>query len=460
MAPAGPAALAVAALAVGLGLGCGSPRAAPVVPSAVPAESLSIAVYSGKGRAYAVVDDRRTIEVTGRTILLDRIDPAAALPTLLIEPLGPASGVLVIDQCAREQLAVTSEPSEPVVTSGGAAVSGSSALARVISPMVTCAVTGKPGRYLVRVHHVATSIGFRTQHEIAMSARDRASISTRFAISTPAWGTRAELILHDGAPGDGAAPRVLARGQVTLDGGTAILSLAPRDVPARLVRVYAGIAGGSISDRTDPNWGKDSHHDVRVMLELDDPQLLPAPAHVRLSDGDDVYELRTAYAPDAPLPPARFVLPPGLVHRGYVPSRYPPGRRIPAISAPSASPPSATPGQAGASAASGAATAGPDVATPKHLALWADHSLRGTRKRTTERGDGTTLADRLELSITNLGAEPREVWLEEPLRPARRRELVRGRPAKPSLAGEVARIKVVVDPGKTELVSFTVRYFF
>jgi hypothetical protein len=59
---------------------------------------------------------------------------------------------------------------------------------------------------------------------------------------------------------------------------------------------------------------------------------------------------------------------------------------------------------------------------------------------------------------------PREIWLEEPLRPARRRELVRVRPTRPELTGDTggatARLKVTIAPGQTERLGFTVRYTF
>jgi hypothetical protein len=439
------AALAVTALAAGLA--CRAPRAARIAAGPVPAEGISIAIYATKERSYGVFDDRRTVEVTGRTILLDRIEPGA-LPTLLIEPLDPtglrpaprakpvgsppreslslidpARGARAIALCARERIAV--EPGPAAAGSGSPPSSPSRARATaepasVTSPLVSCTVIGRPGRHLVRVHHVAASIAFRTGHEISLTAPDRATVSTRFAITTPAWGTRADVVLHDGAPGASAPPRELGRGSITLDGGTAVIALPPRDVPARLVYVYDGMTRGTLADRTDVNWGKDSHHEVRAILELDDPQLLPAPAHVRLPAGDGVHEIRTAYAPGEPSPADAT-----------------------ASSAPTAS------------SASSAATS-----APRRLALWADPSLRGSRKRTVLRGDGATLADRLELSVANLGSEPRELWLEEPLRSARRRELLRARPSKPELAGDIARMKLVVAPGTRERLSFTVRYSF
>ena len=177
-------------------------------------------------------------------------------------------------------------------------------------------------------------------------------------------------------------------------------------------------------EKTDLAWGKDSQHDVGVQLELDDAQLLRAPAHVRISLGGDTYEVVTAYAPEDP-----------------------------------AGAPEPEAGRAGASrAARPAGTAA--AAGSRRLPLWIDPLLRGTRKRSVDRVAGGSIADRLELTVSNTGGEPREVWIEEPLRPARRRELARARPAKPELAGDVARVKVVVGPGQIERLEFTVRYAF
>jgi hypothetical protein len=115
------------------------------------------------------------------------------------------------------------------------------------------------------------------------------------------------------------------------------------------------------------------------------------------------------------------------------------------------------------------------------LPLWTEPQLRGTRKRVIERADAASIVERFELTVSNTGDAPREVWIEEPLRPARTRELVKSRPGsprasapapavpapaapaprtEPELRGDVVRAKVVVGPGQVERVGFTVRYAF
>ena len=44
--------------------------------AAMPTKGLAIAIYSNGIRSYGVVDDRRTIEVVGDTVFLDRIENA------------------------------------------------------------------------------------------------------------------------------------------------------------------------------------------------------------------------------------------------------------------------------------------------------------------------------------------------------------------------------------------------
>ncbi len=437
---------ALAALALGAAVACGGPpRAEPIVD---PPDGLAIALYRGGERGYAVVDDRRTIEVTGGRVLLDRIERGAALPALVIEPLGAARGKLTIDQCARERL--RPDPAD-------APKAGAGAVDAIPSPMVACTVTGPPGRHRVRVHHVAPSDGFGVRHEIAMAAPDRATVSTRFTLRTPAWGgARAEVVLHEGLPGAGDPPREVGRGAMTLDGGTVVLAPPPREVPARLVHVYDGMAR-SAAAQTDVAWGKDSRHAVRVLLELDGEPLLPAPAHVRLSIGGQTYDLDTTTAAAAPT-----AAPAGS---GRHVGQYRMRRESHGADA------------LAAEARAEASRTGPARATPAgptRLPLWIDPLLRGTRKRITERADGVTITERLELTVSNTGGEPREVWIEEPLRPARRRELARPRPdatdaprtasgpraPRPEIAGDVARLKLVVAPGQVERLRFTVRYTF
>src|SRR6185436_6130224 len=62
---------------------------------------ITIALYTRGDASFAVVDDRRWVEISGRSIMLANIDPGAALASLVIEP---ADRALRIGACTRERL--------------------------------------------------------------------------------------------------------------------------------------------------------------------------------------------------------------------------------------------------------------------------------------------------------------------------------------------------------------------
>jgi hypothetical protein len=88
-------------------VGCTPHHAEP--PTRIPDAGISIALYdkggagvAGSGaNSYGVVDDRRWIEVTGKELVLDHIDPGAALASLAIESLGDH---VTIGRCARARI--------------------------------------------------------------------------------------------------------------------------------------------------------------------------------------------------------------------------------------------------------------------------------------------------------------------------------------------------------------------
>jgi hypothetical protein len=67
-------------------------------------------------------------------------------------------------------------------------------------------------------------------------------------------------------------------------------------------------------------------------------------------------------------------------------------------------------------------------------------------------------AQRFELSVTNVDIVPREVWIEERLRPIRGRKLVKPWPAVHSITHNAVRVMVTIPPSKTERIGFTVEY--
>jgi hypothetical protein len=324
-------------------------------------EGVTIAVYE----SLAVVDDRRAVDVQGGTLVLDKIDPGASLASMVIE------SDLTVGACRREM-----------------AIAGS----------VRCEVTGAPGRHVVRVLYASTALHYRADHEVSLTVPGHAHVISRFAVDTPAWGGHAELILYDGAPGGERVPREVARGAATLDGATAVLATASRDVPATLRRVFDGALLGNVP-ATDAAWGHDSQPAVWVWLEVAGLVLAPGPLRVHV---------------ELPGEPVRDVI---------VPAE---GR--------------------------------PTEHGLLRAALWVDPDLHGSRGRFVDLGDGSALAERLLLGVANTGAVPREVWIDEHLRPARRHRIERAWPSPPVVTGDVVRTRVVVKPGGFERTGYTIAY--
>lgn len=358
-------------------------HAPPPAPAAVPPAGIAIAIYSG-ATAYSVVDDRRWVELEGDTLVLDHVDPGAALASLVIEPL--AGGALHIGRCERDRIPHFTLPKaqrDARPTKRGAAPDA-------YVPVVRCAITGAHGRYLVRVLYVSTQLGYRAEHDVAMTAPDRATVASRYAIATPPWSSRAFITLFDGMPGGEHVPVELARGEVALDGTTAVLAVPPHEVPARLRRVF----------RTE---SADSAAAVPVWVWLELPH-----AH----------------------------LPPGLVHAHV---------ELP---------------DEGTRDAELAAQARDQTDAELRLRMWPDDTLRGMRQRTNDYREGSDLAERVVLSVSNTGTVAREVWLEDRLRKARFFTIERVFPGKVTSGNELVRARVTVQPGKVEHVGFTVAYAF
>jgi hypothetical protein len=404
----------------------------PVAPIAA---GVAISLYSNgdPSTAYGVVDDRRWVELAGAGLVLEQIDPGASLASLVIEPLDAAP--LTIERCSREALPVqpppVAKPPPPVKPQDSgeqrrrrrrqvlyelgvlarprmiAAVvpTASAELATRpelrVTATVRCTVAGAPGRHLVRILYVSHSLGYRAQHDIAVTAPDRARIVTRYAFTTPSWHEHADVTVFDGVPGGERLPSELARGPVALDGSIAILGSPPRDVAATLRRIYDGAVPTPGVDVADPAWNAESTHAVWVWLELRAP-LAPGPvrAHVELP-GEPVRDLELAAA---------------------LREAHGAGVRLP---------------------------------------LWLDANLAGSRLRFADPTmDDATSSERLMLSISNLGDVPREVWVEEHVRPSRHRKIERAWPQRPMASGDVVREKLDVEPHAIARAGYTVTYDF
>ena len=371
---------------VGIALAAGCVRAAH--PAAPPAPGVAIAIYGGAS-PYAVVDDRRWLELApGATeIALDRVDPDAALASLLIEPLDDSR--LAIDRCTRAELVV------PAPTPADAG-SGAAAAATRLAPIVRCHVAGaRAGRHLVRILYTSP-LAYRAEHLIAVTDAEHASIASRFAVATPHWRERAELVLFDAAPGGEHAPRELARGEVPLDGSIAVLGAPARVVPAHLRRIFDGAVPTPEVEPGATSWHAESTHAVWVWLELAGVELAAGGLRVHVDAGEGVHDVDAARA-----------IPTGGALR---------------------------------------------------IPLWPDPELSGVRERVADTEEPGELVEHFTLSVANLGATPREVWIEEQVRPAHHRRLTGARPAAPSVRGDVLRSPLQIAPRAIERVRYTVEY--
>jgi hypothetical protein len=252
--------------------------------------------------------------------------------------------------------------------------------------------------------YATSALVARAEHGVELTAADRATISSRFAIAAPAWGTTAEVTVFRGAPGRDPPPRELVRGTIALDGSTAVLAVPPRDVAAQLRWIYAGAVHPADEPAPrDPSWGHGSQAAVWVWLELADHAIGPGPLHVHLEPAGE---------------PARDIDVPARARREAAP-----GLRLP---------------------------------------LWIDDGLHGKReRRTAQRGEtGRALVDQFQIAIASTRADgaPREVWIEEQLRPAPHRTVSHGWPIEPIVTPRTLRLPLEVAPGQLARAGFDVAY--
>ena len=376
-------------------LACTKP--APVKPVAKPSEGIAIAVYSNGETGFGVVDDRRRVTLANGSLVLDRIDAEAAMPSLVIEPL---DATLAIGACVRERVDSPESLHElahrkPTFESEGARPVG-----ELLSPLVRCAATGANGSHLVRVLYVAPSFGYRGQHVITLAHTDSATIATRFVMTTPAWNLDAQITLFEGLPGRDEPPKQIASGTVKLDGTAAKLELPARSTRASLVTIFDGAVPDETTAITDPSWNRESRRLVWTWVELADTTLAAGVLRVKAElPGDEPRELIIASSDRERL------------------------------------------------------------GTALRIPLWTEETLVGLRKHFLDQFTDRSFTQRFELSVTNIGHEPRDVWIEERLRPIRGRTILRTSPGRePAIVHDALRVKVTVPPGRTERTGFTISY--
>jgi hypothetical protein len=358
-------------------------------PTEPPSPGLTIAVYGGAS-AYAVVDERRWLALDTGSLVLDHVMPGIDLASLSVTALDDPR--VVIDRCTRPTLALPERDADARAT---AASTASNPPPAEISPVVQCRVAGAHGRHLVRAVYVTTGVDVHTEHAIAMTEPDHARVTSRFAVATPRWDERGELVVFDAGSDQ---PHELARGQATLDGSVAVIGTPQREVAAHLRRVYNGATPSPGVEATTASWHAESTHAVWVWLELGLGELAQGDMRVHV-------ELAGETARDVDVTRAVSVDPTQL--------------RIP---------------------------------------LWIDPELSGARERVTGSTGDSQLVEQLDLSVANVGSASREVWIEEEARPGPHRRLTGARPAPPAIHGDVLRSVLEIGSRAIAHVRYTIRY--
>ena len=401
----------------------GACHAAPTAPApAAPTdEAIAILLYDHDGEPrYAVIEDRRWLDVTGPQLAIDRIDPAAQLASLTVEPL---TAPIAIGTCVRDRLPVLPPPTlrTPVAPASASDAFDTGEVPVVPPPpsdkptgpaypaVLHCDVHAAPGRYLVRVRYVVPGLGFRAVHDLTVSAADRATVRSQYTFATPAWQRAAEVRLFDHVPGSDAAAHEIARRTLQLDGTTAVIATPPRDLPARLRWIYAGAA--EVTDdaaETSPRearWHRASQTAIWLWLELAAP-------------------------PDGHAPPLAL----GVVHaKVAIDAAWAHAIDVPAA----AIRPLATGG----------------VRFP----LWSDPQLQGDRSRRSHQTRSAML-DQFQISLSNTSGAEREVWFEEDLRPFPRHVVSQSTAVPPAITGDRLRLPITVGAGKLERTRFEIEY--
>jgi hypothetical protein len=250
---------------------------------------------------------------------------------------------------------------------------------------VRCAVRGAPGRHLVRVAYATGGVAWKAVHRV------EAVIGADGETGTAIVRTGFEI----DAPGwTGDADIALWRGLPGAGdppervwsgraglGEAVTVWSAPKKVGARLIAIYRGAVVSPGESPTDPYWRQSSIGDVATWLML-----------------------------DAPLPAGAALVPVSIAGGGPRVAR-------------------------GNFAREGAGA---------RVALWNDPELHGLRVKTLS-GDQQEMREHLAFSVVNHADHPREVWIEEELRPARRRRVVRSKP-KVAVDRGVLRVQLTVPP--------------
>jgi hypothetical protein len=392
--------------------------------------------------SVALVDDRRTVTVDDDgTLALEQVAQGIELASLIVEPLdGHAFG---IKSCARSSGVGTglADHDATLRTSDGVTIDGrikdtqredgrwvvedkqgrahfvSSAYDEITLHDATaidvrCEVDASPGPHRVRLAYATSDLWWAASYRVDVEGQGddaTAVVQPTYTIDgSGVIGARhATVSLLVGLPGGDQAPRAAWTGEVDLGNDSVAVQPAAHRIPAHLEYLYRGAITHKDDNPRIDYWRGTSTSDVFFAIGV-------AP--------DDV-----AANADLPGGSALFAveLPDGTTRQAD--GRWPD--------------PDPEPGH------------GLDVK------LWPSADLIGFRERKTPYSDGVHLVEQYLFSVSNQGAAPATVWVEEELRPgASWREVRKQWPDKPHQRGNLLRFKVDVAAGKIERLGFEAEY--
>jgi hypothetical protein len=94
------------------------------------------------------------------------------------------------------------------------------------------------------------------------------------------------------------------------------------------------------------------------------------------------------------------------------------------------------------------------------MRLWTVVDMYGSRTKLWLGGDRTGLAEEMVFVVWATGSVGRDVVIEEQLRPARRRRVLKPWPTKPVVRDGVLRTRARVEPGRQVKTGYVVEYLF
>jgi hypothetical protein len=393
-----------------------------------------------------VVEQRRWVDVgADKTLDIDQIDEGADLESLVIESLSNPGG-LKLGGCSRDLVSIrggatTAWVGRQAVISVGRGKTASGTITSVRDgtiilaaadgtvtavelreaksftivggdAQVRCQVESGSGKQLVRVVYTTPGLTFSSEHTMVVKldemGKGTAEITPRFTVYTPAWQVVADVALYDGIPGGTHPPHEVFRGPITLTGDPVIVAGQTIKAPAKLDAIYRGAVVSPGEPTRDQYWRNGMTMDVWEWLELDLGNDTMPPGRVML-------EVTQAGEP---------VPQPALVEADAIELVDPAGDRLGEI----------------------------------RIKLWPSVDLRGMRYKYPLSILDNGLTESLLFSVSNGGDRVRDLVIEEELRPAKKREVMKPFPKKPTVRNGVLRVRVTARPGRAVRVGYVMSY--